>query len=166
MLLLDQDRSKWDALLVHRGLEALARAQLLAGERPGPYLLQAAIAARHASAARAEDTDWAAIAGLYATLARVAPSPIVELNRAVAAGMAFGPEAALAIVEPLLADPALADYPFLPSVRADCLAKLGRFTEAKAEVERAAALTKNAQERSLLLERAATCARAQAAAHG
>jgi RNA polymerase sigma factor (sigma-70 family) len=163
VLLLEQDRSKWDSLLINRGLEALTRAQALAGEQPGSYLLQAAIAACHARAARAEDTDWRAIVDLYAVLGRVAPSPIIELNRAVAAGMAFGPEAALSIVEPLLADPALADYAFLPSVRADCLAKLGRLVEAKLEVERAAALTNNARERSLLLERAAAYARAQTA---
>lgn len=164
VLLRDQDRTKWDPLLVRRGLEALARTEALAGTRPGPYLLQAAIATYHARAARFEDTDWPKVAALYETLARVSPSPIVELNRAVAAGMAYGPEAALAIVDPLLDDPSLADYPFLPSVRADCLAKLGRLEEAKAEVERAAALTKNAQERRLLLERAAAYARAQTAA--
>jgi RNA polymerase sigma-70 factor, ECF subfamily len=165
VLLPDQDRKKWDPLLVRRGLEALARAEALAlpGTRPGPYLLQAAIAACHARAARAEDTDWPKVAALYETLARVLPSPIVELNRAVAAGMAFGPEVALAIVDPLLDDPSMVDYPFLPSVRADFLAKLGRLEEAKAEVERAAALTKNAQERSLLLARAAAYARAQTA---
>jgi RNA polymerase sigma-70 factor, ECF subfamily len=161
ILLRDQDRKKWDPLLVRRGLEALARAEALAGARPGPYLLQAAIAACHARAMRSEDTDWPKVAALYETLARISPSPIVELNRAVAAGMAFGPEAALAIVDPLLDEPSLADYPFLPSVRADCLAKLGRLEEAKSEVERAAALTKNAQERRLLLERAAAYARAQ-----
>jgi RNA polymerase sigma-70 factor (ECF subfamily) len=163
VLLLDQDRSKWDALLVRRGLEALARADALTPERPGPYQLQAAIAACHARAREARDTDWQRIAALYAILAQVAPSPIVELNRAVAVGMAFGPEAALAIVEPLTRDPALADYPFLPSVRADCLAKLGRHAEARLEVERAAALAKNARERSLLLARAAAYASAQTA---
>jgi RNA polymerase sigma-70 factor, ECF subfamily len=164
VLLRDQDRTKWDLLLVRRGLEALARAEALAGPHPGPYLLQAAIAACHARAARTEDTDWPRVAALYETLARISPSPIVELNRAVAAGMAFGPEAALSIVDPLLDDPSMEDYPFLPSVRADFLAKLGRLEEAKAEVERAAALTKNAQERSLLLQRAAAYARAQTAA--
>jgi RNA polymerase sigma factor (sigma-70 family) len=163
VLLLDQDRSKWDVLLVKGGLEALARADALAPERPGPYQLQAAIAACHARAQQALDTDWSRIANLYEVLARVAPSPIVELNRAVAVGMSSGPEAALAILEPLTREPALADYPFLPSVRADCLAKLGRHAEARLEVERAAELTKNARERSLLLARAAAYARAQTA---
>jgi len=159
VLLLDQDRSAWDALLVRRGLDALTRAEALATGGAGPYLLQAAIAACHARAREAIDTDWTRIAALYAALMRVAPSPVVELNRAVAASMAFGPAAGLAIVDPLRADPALAQYPFLPSVRADFLAKLGRFAEARAEVERAAALTKNARERSLFLERAAAYAR-------
>jgi RNA polymerase sigma factor (sigma-70 family) len=155
VLLLAQDRSQWDTLLVRRGLEGLARAEALASRGAGPYLLQAAIAACHARATTAADTDWPRIAALYAALAHVAPSPIVEVNRAVAAGMAFGPEAGLAIVEPLADDPALAGYPFLPSVRADLLAKLGRFTEARAEVERAALLTQNARDRALFLERAA-----------
>jgi RNA polymerase sigma factor (sigma-70 family) len=163
VLLLAQDRSNWDPRLIQAGLIALARGEALAGRYPGPYLLQAAIAACHARATTAQDTDWPLITAYYETLARVAPSPIVELNRAVAAGMAFGPEAALAIVDPLLDDPAMANYPFLPSVRADCLAKLGRHAEAQKEVERAAALTKNAQERSLLLQRAAAYARAQTA---
>jgi RNA polymerase sigma-70 factor (ECF subfamily) len=154
ILLLDQDRSQWDTLLVRRGLEGLARAESQIQHAPGPYLLQAAIAACHARAGAASETDWPRIASLYAALMHIAPSPIVELNRAVAVAMAFGPAAGLAIVEPLLADPALSEYPFLPSVRADLLAKLGRFAEAKAEVERAAALTKNARERSLFLERA------------
>lgn len=140
---------------MRRGLDALARAEALGHGGAGPYLLQAAIAACHARAADAADTDWPRIAALYAALMRVAPSPVVELNRAVAASMAFGPAAGLAIVEPLCADPALANDPFLPSVRADFLAKLGRFAEARAEVERAAGLTKNARERSLFLERAA-----------
>ncbi len=166
MLLLDQDRSLWDPLLIRRGLAALDRGTKLAGSRPGPYLLQAAIAGCHARAARAEDTDWQRIAALYEVLARVSPSPVVELNRAVAAGMAFGPEAALAIADPLRDDPALSDYPFLPSVRADFLAKLGRHEEARVEVERAAALTKNARERSLLLARAVAYARAQTATPG
>jgi RNA polymerase sigma-70 factor, ECF subfamily len=161
ILLLDQDRSRWDALLVRRGLEGLARAEALADSGAGPYLLQAAIAACHARAQEATDTDWTRIAALYAALMRVAPSPVVELNRAVAASMAFGPAAGLAIVEPLCAEPALATYPFLPSVRADFLAKLGRFAEAQAEVERAAALTKNARERTLFLERARAYAREQ-----
>jgi predicted RNA polymerase sigma factor len=162
ILLLEQDRSKWDTLLVRRGLEGLARAEAVARTHPGPYLLQAAIAACHARASTAAETDWPRIAALYAALMLVAPSPIVELNRAVAASMAFGPAAGLAIVEPLLADPALREYPFLPSVRADFLAKLGRFEEAKTEVERAAALTKNARERRLFLERAAAYASGRA----
>ena len=160
ILLLDQDRARWDALLVHRGLEGLARAESLARGRPGAYFLQAAIAACHARATRAADTDWSRIAALYAALAQLTHSPIIELNRAVAVGMAFGPEAALAIADPLLADPAMRDYPFLPSVRADFLAKLGRYEEAQREVERAAALTKNARERALFLERAASYAKA------
>lgn len=159
VLLLDQDRSKWDTLLVRRGLEGLARAESLAAQGAGPYLLQAAIAACHARAPTGADTDWPRIAAVYAALAHVAPSSVVELNRAVAAGMAFGPSAALAIIEPLRADPALRDYPFLPSVRADFLAKSGRFAEAKLEVERAAALTHNARERALFLERAESYAR-------
>lgn len=159
VLLLEQDRSKWDTLLVHRGLEGLARAEALVRGGAGPYLLQAAIAACHARARKASDTDWSRISALYAALMHVAPSPIIELNRAVAAGMAFGPASGLAIVEPLLADPALRAYPFLPSVRADLLAKLGRFAEARVEVQRAAELTKNARERALFLERAADYAR-------
>jgi RNA polymerase sigma factor (sigma-70 family) len=161
VLLLEQDRSQWDSLLVHRGLEALTRAESLAQHGPGPYLLQAAIAACHARARVASDTDWPRIASLYAALMHIAPSAIVELNRAVAAGMAFGPTAGLAIVDPLLDDPALSDYPFLPSVRADLLAKLGRCAEAITEVERAAALTKNARERALFLERAAEYGRSR-----
>ncbi|HWO10721.1 MAG TPA: sigma-70 family RNA polymerase sigma factor [Polyangiaceae bacterium] len=161
ILLLDQDRSRWDALLVRRGLDGLARAEALAANGAGPYLLQAAIAACHARAREAADTDWTRIAALYAALMRVAPSPIVELNRAVAASMAFGPAAGLAIVDPLCADRALVNYPFLPSVRADFLAKLGRFAEAQAEVERAATLTKNARERALFQERASAYARGQ-----
>jgi RNA polymerase sigma factor (sigma-70 family) len=166
VLLLDQDRSKWDMVLIRRGLEALARAEALARGRPGTYLLQAAIAGCHACAQRAEDTDWRRVVAIYEALAHVQPSPIIELNRAVAVSMAFGPEAALAIVEPLLGEPELVDYPFLPSVRADLLAKLGRHAEARAEVERAAELTKNAQERHLLLARAAAYARAQTAGSG
>jgi RNA polymerase sigma factor (sigma-70 family) len=159
ILLLDQDRSRWDMLLVRRGLDGLAHAEALARGAAGPYLLQASIAACHARAREATDTDWPRIAALYAALMHLAPSPIVELNRAVAASMAFGPAAGLAIVDPLCTDPALADYPFLPSVRADFLAKLGRFAEARSEIERAAGLTKNARERTLFLERAATYAR-------
>lgn len=159
ILLLAQDRSRWDLLLVRRGLDALARAEALARGGAGPYLLQASIAACHARASEASDTDWPRIAALYAALMHVAPSPIIELNRAVATSMAFGPAAGLAIVDPLCTDPALAHYPFLPSVRADFLAKLGRFAEARTEVERAAALTQNARERALFLERATQYAR-------
>ncbi len=161
ILLLEQDRSKWDTLLVHRGLEGLARAEVRVVGGPGPYLLQSA-AACHARARVAQDTDWSQITALYAALMHIAPSPIVELNRAVAAGMAFGPAAGLAIVEPLLSEPALGFYPFLPSVRADLLAKLGRFAEAQSEVEHAAALTKNSRERTLFLSRAAGYARERA----
>ncbi|MFZ5897025.1 MAG: RNA polymerase sigma factor [Myxococcota bacterium] len=154
VLLLDQDRTQWDALHVQRGFAALERADAAVRDRPGPYFLQAPIAACHARAASAADTDWPRILVLYDALLAVAPSPIVELNRAVALGMAFGAEAGLAAVEPLVDDPALSEYPFLPSVRADFLAKLRRFEEARAEVERAAELTKNARERTLFLERA------------
>jgi RNA polymerase sigma-70 factor, ECF subfamily len=161
ILLLEQDRSQWDTLLVQRGLLGLARAEALAVNGAGPYLLQSAIAACHARAATAADTDWRRISALYAALMQIAPSPIVELNRAVANGMAFGPEAGLAIVEPLSSDPAMSSYPFLPSVRADLLAKLGRFAEAKVEVERAAALTRNERDRKLFFDRAAAYAREQ-----
>jgi len=153
VLLADQDRSRWDPLLIRRGLAALARAEALGGEL-GPYALQAALAACHARAHRAEDTDWARIVALYDALVQVAPSPVVELNRAVAVGMAFGPQAGFAIVEALAANPALARYHWLPSVRADFLAKLGRLSEARVEFERAAAMTQNARERDLLLVRA------------
>jgi RNA polymerase sigma-70 factor, ECF subfamily len=146
---------------VRRGLLGLARAEALAANGAGPYLLQSAIAACHARAATAADTDWRRICALYAALMQIAPSPIVELNRAVANGMAFGPAAGLAIVEPLSSDPAMSSYPFLPSVRADLLAKLGRFTEAKVEVERAAALTRNERDRKLFFDRAAAYAREQ-----
>jgi RNA polymerase sigma factor (sigma-70 family) len=156
VLLLDQDRRRWDRLLIRRGLESIDRAWALEGE-PGPYLLQAAIAACHARAADAEDTDWARIAGLYAVLAAVAPSPVVELNRAVAISMAFGPENGLVAVDALLDEPALKDYHLLPSVRGDLLFKLGRLAEARAEFERAASLTRNERERALLLDRAAAC---------
>lgn len=154
ILLADQDRARWDQLLIARGLAALARARELRGAG-GPYALQAAIAACHARARTAADTDWAQIAVLYYALAQRAPSPIVELNRAVAVSMAFGPAEALKIVDPLMSDPQLAGYHLLPSVRADFLAKLGRFEEARAELERAASLTKNAREQKLLLDRAA-----------
>ena len=154
VLLPDQDRSRWDRILIGRGLGALARAEALGGGR-GPYALQAAIAACHARADSAADTDWARIASLYATLAEVSPSPVVELNRAVAVGQAFGPAAGLALADELTAMPALAAYHLLPAVRADFLARLGRIDEARTELERAASLTRNAQERRLLRERAA-----------
>ncbi|MFL5410020.1 MAG: RNA polymerase sigma factor [Myxococcales bacterium] len=157
ILLLDQDRARWDQLLIRRGLNALGRAEALGGD-PGPYFLQASIAACHARARTAGETDWGRIAALYVLLARVAPSPVVELNRAVAFGMAFGPAAGLAIVDTLTSEPSLARYHLLPSVRGDLLMKLGRFEEARAEFDRAASLTKNARERRLLLERAAECA--------
>jgi RNA polymerase sigma factor (sigma-70 family) len=158
ILLLDQDRSRWDLLLVRRGLAALAKADALGGAL-GPYALQAAIAACHARARTAEETDWPRIAALYATLALVTPSPVVELNRAVAVAMAFGPAAGLPIVDALVSEPALKTYHLLPTVRGDLLAKLGRLEEARAELERAASLTRNARERALLLARAAACAR-------
>ena len=157
VLLLDQDRARWDHVLIRRGLAALERAERLGGAR-GPYALQAAIAACHARARTAAETDWGRIAALYEDLARVAPSPVVELNRAVAVAMASGPAAGLELVDALTAEPSLAAYHLLPSVRGDLLAKLGRSDEARAEFERAASLTKNARERELLLERAAACA--------
>jgi RNA polymerase sigma factor (sigma-70 family) len=153
ILLLDQDRARWDRLLVRRGLAALERAQRLTGAL-GPYALQGAIAACHARARTAEDTDWTRITALYDALAQLTQSPVVELNRAVAYSMAFGPAAGLEIADTLTSDPALESYHLLPSVRADFLAKLGRFGEARAELERAAALTRNTRERALLLERA------------
>jgi len=152
ILLLDQNRALWDRLLIGRGLAALARAERLAGTR-GPYLLQAAIAACHARALTPEATDWRRIVALYEELATTAPSPIVELNRAVAVAMADGPQAGLDLVDELTSDPALADYHLLPSVRGDLLARLGRLVEARAEFTRAASLTRNARERALLLER-------------
>jgi RNA polymerase sigma factor (sigma-70 family) len=158
VLLLDQDRARWDRLLIGRGLAALERAQQLGGSR-GPYALQAAIAACHARALTPEATDWARIAGLYATLAQIAPSPVVELNRAVAVAMLSGPAAGLALADALVAEPALKDYHLLPSVRGDLLARLGRVQEARVEFERAATLTRNARERALLLKRAAACQR-------
>ena len=158
VLLLDQDRGRWDALHISRGLAALERAEKLGGVL-GPYALQAAIAACHARARTAPETDWARIAALYDALAQVMPSPVVELNRAVAVGMAFGPAAGLELVDALMSEPSLKAYQFLPSARGDLLEKLGRFVEARAEFERAASLTQNARERDLLLERAATCAR-------
>lgn len=156
ILLLDQDRGRWDRLLINRGLAALQRAEQLGGVR-GPYAIQAAIAACHARAATNEQTDWARIASLYGDLSQVNPSPVVELNRAVAVGMAFGPEAGLELANPLQQDPALRGYHLLPSVRADLLKKLGRFQQARAEFERAASLTRNSRERNLLLERARSC---------
>ncbi len=158
VLLLDQDRARWDRLLIGRGLAALARAEALGGAR-GPYALQAAIAACHARALTAQQTEWARIAALYAALGEVAPSPIVELNRAVALAMSAGPAAGLAVVDALGQDPALERYHLLPSVRGDLLFKVGRLDEARAEFERAASLTRNARERDLLLRRAAACAR-------
>ena len=155
VLLLDQDRGRWDKLLIRRGLAALARAEALGGAR-GPYALQAALAACHARARTAEATDWARIVELYAVLAEVMPSPIVELNRAVAVGMAAGPTAGLELVDALAGEPTLAGYHLVPSVRGDLLRKLGRYDEARVEFERAAALTRNGRERSLLLERAAS----------
>jgi RNA polymerase sigma factor (sigma-70 family) len=156
VLLLDQDRGRWDRLLIRRGLESIDRAWELEGT-PGPYLLQAAIAACHARAAVADDTDWARIAGLYGVLAQVSPSPVVELNRAVAVSMAFGPAHGLEVVDVLVDEPALKDYHLLPSVRGDLLFKLDRLEEARAEFERAAKLTRNERERTLLLDRAAAC---------
>ena len=155
VLLLDQNRARWDRLLITRGLEALARAEWLGGAL-GPYALQAAIAACHARARTAEETDWKRIAALYDALAQLAPSPVVELNRAVALSMAFGPAAGLEVVDALTKLKALAGYHLLPAVRADFLAKLGRVDEARVELERAAGLTQNARERELLLTRAAS----------
>lgn len=156
ILLLDQNRALWDQLLIRRGLAALERAEKLGGLR-GPYALQAAIAACHARARTPEETDWPGIVSLYEALAHVAPSPIVELNRAVAVAMAFGPAAGLEIVDALTSEPSLKSYHLLPSVRGDFLKKLGRFNEARAEFERAASLTRNARERALLLDRAQSC---------
>ena len=157
ILLLDQDRSRWDQLLIHRGLAALQRAEELRGAL-GPYALQAAIAACHARARTPEETDWPRIAALYDALAHGAPSPVVELNRAVAVAMAFGPAAGLELVDALTSEPSLKSYHLLPSVRGDFLLRLGRFAEAQAEFERAAALTRNAREHELLLGRARACA--------
>jgi len=157
ILLLEQDRGRWDHLLIQRGLTALKRAERLGGSL-GPFTLQAAIAACHARARSAEQTDWTRITALYDALGQLTPSPIVELNRAVAYAMAFGPRAGLEIVDRLTSDPALEAYHLLPSVRGDLLAKLGRFPEARAEFERAAALTQNRPERDLLRARAAECA--------
>jgi RNA polymerase sigma factor (sigma-70 family) len=157
ILLLDQDRSRWDRLLIRRGLAALERALALGGA-PGPYVLQAAIASCHARAARADDTDWQRMVALYDQLLALVPSPVVALNRAVAVSMADGPAAALALVDDLRGERALAGSHLLPSVRGDLLAKLGRRAEARQELERAAALTRNEREKALLLARAAACA--------
>lgn len=157
VLLRDQNRSRWNRMLIARGIKALGRADATAAGAPGPYVLQAAIAACHAHAYTYEETDWPAIATLYALLAARAPSPVVELNRAVAVSMAEGPGPALEIVDALTDEPALNDYHLLPSVRGDLLARLGRTTQARAEFERAAALTRNERERELLLERAREC---------
>jgi RNA polymerase sigma-70 factor (ECF subfamily) len=158
ILLLEQDRARWDYVLIRRGLAALKRAEELGGAL-GPYALQAAIAACHARAHTADETDWDRIAALYDALAQITPSPVVELNRAVAIGMASGPAAGLELVDALASEPSLKGYHLLPSARGDLLSKLGRFGEARSEFERAASLTRNARERELLLERAATCAR-------
>ena len=158
VLLPDQDRARWDRLLIRRGLAALERAEALGGAH-GPYALQAAIAACHARASAAEETDWQRIAALYDALAGLAPSPVVELNRAVAHAMAYGAGRGLDLVDALVSEPSLQRYHLLPSVRGDFLARLGRFAEARDEFERAATLTRNARERDLLLGRAAECAR-------
>jgi RNA polymerase sigma factor (sigma-70 family) len=158
ILLLDQDRSRWDRLLIQRGFAALLRARQLGGGL-GPYALQATIAACHARANTADQTDWETIAALYGTLSQLNPSPIVELNRAVAVSMAAGPAAGLEIIDNLVSEPLLANYHLLPSVRGDLLAKLGRYGEAQTEFERAAELTRNAREREFLLERSRTSAR-------
>ncbi|GAA1303399.1 RNA polymerase sigma factor [Saccharothrix xinjiangensis] len=156
VLLLEQNRARWDQLLIRRGLAALERAESTPGPR-GPYTLQAAIAACHARARVPEDTDWIRIAGLYEALSLVTPSPVVALNHAVAIGMAFGPAVGLELVDELLEEPVLRDYHLLPSVRGDLLVKLGRSAEARSEFERAADLTRNERERKLLLDRAAAC---------
>jgi len=156
IVLLDQNRAKWDQILIRRGLAALARAEALGPSRP--FTLQAAIAACHARARAADETDWRRIASLYASLAQITPSPIVELNRSVAVSMAYGPAAGLEIVDTLTSEPSMAKYHLLPSVRGDFLRKLGRFEEARAELERAASLTRNSRERDLLLDRARACA--------
>jgi RNA polymerase sigma factor (sigma-70 family) len=157
VLLLDQNRAHWDRLLIRRGLAALERAEHLGGAQ-GVYALQAAIAACHARARTADETDWKRIAALYVSLAALTPSPVVELNRAVAFGMAYGPKAGLDVVDTLVGEPTLRNYHLLPSVRGDLLKKLGRLGEARQEFERAAALTRNARERTLLLARATACA--------
>jgi RNA polymerase sigma factor (sigma-70 family) len=160
ILLLDQDRSRWDQLLIRRGLAALDRAERL-GSPPGPYTLQAAIAACHARARTPAETDWPRIVSFYDALAQLTPSPVVELNRAVALAMAFGPAAGLELIDTLASEPSLKAYHLLPSVRGDFLFKLGRFADAQAEFARAASLTRNARERELLLARALACVAAQ-----
>jgi len=157
VLLLDQNRAQWDRLLIRRGLVALERAERLGGAH-GVYALQAAIAACHARAGTADETDWKRIAALYVSLAALTPSPVVELNRAVAFGMAYGPQSGLDVVDTLVGEPTLRNYHLLPSVRGDLLRKLGRLGEARQEFERAAALTRNTRERTLLLARATACA--------
>jgi len=162
VLLLDQDRRLWDRLLIRRGLAALERAEALGGAL-GPYTLQAAIAACHARALLPEDIDWERIAALYQVLAHISPSPVVELNRAVAVGMALGPAKGLEVVDTLAAEPALECYPLLPAVRGDLLAKLGHLHQAQQEFQRAATLTRNERERTLFLDRAAACERGSSA---
>jgi RNA polymerase sigma factor (sigma-70 family) len=164
ILLLDQDRGRWDQLLIHRGLGALERAEQLGGGL-GPYALQAAIAACHARARTAAETNWERIAALYDALAQLTPSPIVELNRAVAVSMAFGPAAGLELIDALISEPSLKSYHLLPSVRGDFLFKLGRLVDAQAEFQRAASLTRNAREREFLLGRARACAEPSQAGH-
>jgi predicted RNA polymerase sigma factor len=161
VLLMDQDRARWDHMLIRRGLAALRRAEAIEGPL-GPYTLQAEIAACHARARTAAETDWEKIAALYDALAELLPSPVVELNRAVAVSMAFGPNAGLELIDALAAEPSLRGYHLLPSARGDLLAKLGRHAEARSEFEKAAALTRNAREKKLLLDRAAKCADALA----
>jgi predicted RNA polymerase sigma factor len=160
ILLLDQNRARWNHLLIRHGLSAIERAEALGGPS-GPYVLQAAIAACHARARTAEETDWARIAALYRDLASIMPSPVVELNRAVAVGMAFGPQAGLALADTLIGEKSLREYHLLPAVRGGFLAKLGRFAEARGEFERAATLTRNMQERALMLRRAAAAGEAR-----
>jgi predicted RNA polymerase sigma factor len=164
ILLLDQNRAHWDQLLIRRGLAALEHAEQLAPAY-GPYTLQAAIAACHARAVIPGDTDWQRIAALYGALAQLTPSPVIELNRAVAVGMAFGPQAGLDLVDSLTSEPSLKTYHLLPSVRGDLLTRIGRFNEARTEFERAASLTRNARERALLLKRAQNSAEQLADPH-
>jgi predicted RNA polymerase sigma factor len=160
ILLLEQDRTRWDQLLIRRGLAALERAEKLSSAR-GPYTVQAAITACHARARTPEETDWPRIVALYEELARLTPSPVVELNRAVAVAMASGPAAGLTLIDALASEPSLKSYHLLPSVRGDLLFKLGRLSEAQSEFVRAASLTRNSRERDFLLNRAQACAVAQ-----